>query len=462
MLGLLVAISSCGGAEVHDDTGIPRAGMPDPEQQEVLALVAEACRVSAEGRVWRGYDVCSYKLLVVLRDGDSLLVDNREAGWPEFAGLHYRVLEDPGESLRRSRFVTSIQVEGKEVFALSHFRGEDAAGWYALLVHEVFHKYQRDHFTPTAPRPCRYPYNCLNLDGLDREGQVLVTALAAEEDQAAELLQKYVALRQQRRATELGGAAARVEDYEERLEGSARFVEIGFMVSAGFLDPAGVILETKERLEILRLTEVQKWRYYSTGHALLLLAAAAGLDFAGGLEGGKAPFGLFDKGGEPQAAQLQAPTPECQAALGIYLFREREALERWSKQGEVRYLLTLPKGLGSFYSNSGPTFALEDCRLFVSGVQVLVDNGAGLTVNKRSVALDNSRQDTYVVEFYGSRGTLLADGAEASGQDGRIEFGQSIELTGEGFSLKHNGRGAVETSGSELRITLEPVDPSAR
>jgi len=147
------------------------------------------------------------------------------------------------------------------------------------------------------------------------------------------------------------------------------------------------------------------------------------------------------------------------APIAAHLKREQTLLEEWPGQGRVHVTLAASTAAAITYSARGVTFHLPDCSRFISRVRSFVDREAGLHVRGRSVVLDaSSDRDAYRLEFYadlGGEDAVRVDGASVEpSADGEHGFTSSLRITGDRWSLDHDGAGRVRFRADTLFIEL--------
>ena len=346
--------------------------------------------------------------------------------------------------------------------------------WFRLLVHEVFHRYQTLHFVRDRRLPlCRYPIEdeeavARALVEQRRLGDALIEADAGA---ATAKLRRALALRLGRYEAAAAGQAMRtIEDWEERLEGTARLVEDRYTILGG-LQPSDVInRRIAKRLATLRPEDLQKWRYYHTGEALLLLLARLfpDRDWQHAVDDGATPFqaaldAAADNDGpiapaSPDPQALEEAREEIAGPLQDSLALEKRLLDEWAEQGRLHVVLKAPSAGAVTYSSRGVTFHLPDCSRFISAVTWFLDRDAGLEVRERSILLDGAEgRDLYRLEFYGDLSEdrpVLADEVPPEPGEGPVPFKSTLVIRGDGWRLDHQGAGSVDLGPDHLRINI--------
>jgi hypothetical protein len=454
---------ACGHTQGFLDGG---AGGPEsylwPEEQEVLALLDLAAEISASETVWPGFRTQDLPLMVQCSGPRTLVLGPFPGArpLPSHPALGPVALVPDGQLPLKdvgSLFLGEVQLEGVGWFVMRHQAGTDPVEWYRTLVHELFHMYQKTAFAPT-PRPgCRYPYaDCANFTALATEGRLLGEALATGQ-QCHPSLVSYAGSRLGRLQGASGAVAASIENQEERIEGSARFVEGRYALEAALSVPEDEVRRVREALGDPQPAKLQKWRYYESGRALLDLSKGRQ---AALVEAGDAPFKVLLRTCGIEVPPIP-PRPDqalCEARIAPYLDRETSLLAAFEDAPGLRLRLLLPRSLSSFYSNQGLTFSTEDCRLFISGMRLFEDRAASLVVRQRPVFLQARRDDgLYLLEFKGQLQDLSLDGRRVRLEEAWTEdFKRSVTLAGEGFSLEFQGAGRLSLGDGQLTLEARP------
>ena len=469
-------------------TGCPSAA-PDIEftagERMALEALDLALRVEQEHGedIWPGYSLIEEPLLIHRPGGRSFLVGAPAAPGEDVAPRDLQhlprvVVIPPGElSLHPSLvFSKDVPVRGVRAFMIRHADRTPRLRWFRLLVHEVFHRYQSLHFVRDRREPlCRYP-----IDDEEAAARALVeqrrlgaALIEADADAAIAALRRALALRVGRYEAAAAGQAMRtIEDWEERLEGTARLVEDRYTILGG-LQPSDVInRRIAKRLANLRPEDLQKWRYYHTGEALLLLLARLfpGRAWQHAVDDGATPFQAALDAAADNDGPIAPASPDPQALkearevvagpLRENLALEKRLFDEWAGQGHLHVVLTAPSANAVTYSSRGVSFHLPDCSRFISAVTWFLDREAGLEVRDRSIVLDGTGgRAMYRLEFYGDLSgdhPVLADGVPPEPGEGPVPFKNSLVIRGDGWRVDHQGAGSVDLGPDHLRINIEP------
>ena len=221
-------------------------------------------------------------------------------------------LADPGWLAARSPFDFFADVGGTETFVLIAQEGElgREAGtpeFVAMLVHEAFHRYQWDEWTPGTARQYvdRYDFSAANLELVLLENRILIAAYRADDSgDLGRLARQFAAVRATRRQRDFRVAH---DEEQERVEGSARFIEhrIGGSIGNVYSTSTNHTWELEHYDQNLAAPELQHsgvktffgfFRFYSSGATLLVLLERLGAsDVAQQLQDGRTPARLLER-----------------------------------------------------------------------------------------------------------------------------------------------------------------------
>ncbi|MFH1531004.1 MAG: hypothetical protein ABIK09_09765 [Pseudomonadota bacterium] len=450
-----------------------------------LALASEASEGEA---IWPGFSLVGEPILIHRPGARSFLVaapasvEGVDVAPGDLRHLP-RVIAVPSAEIRVNPsvlFSRDVPVRGVEAFMIRHTDGTKRLRFYRLLVHEIFHLHQLHRFVRNREEPlCRYPMEDGEfVAGALIEQRRLARSLSAgSDDDARRGLRQVLANRLARYEDSLGGLTAQgIEEWEERLEGTARYVEELYAIAAGLLDHDAAVQRLAASLQGLAPKDLQKWRYYRTGEALLLLVRRLLPEpvWQQQVDDGRSLLEVaIDAVGAPEVAPMRPDAEALDKALEVvsgplaaHLKHEQALLNEWPRQGTLHIRVIASTAGAVTYSGRGVTFHLPDCSRFISRVSWFVDRAAGLDVRDRSIVLDGARgRDAYHLEFHGDLRTdtpLLLDGVPVR-QDvpGARDFDESIRVIGERWGLDHCGAGRLELHGDGLRIELFEIAPPA-
>ena len=456
-----------------------------PGEHDALAAVDLVLAVEAEQgeAIWPGFSLVEEPILIHRPGGRSFLIGAPEApgealSLPSFPHLP-RILAVPAGEVHVNPsilFSRDVPVRGATAFMIRHTDAMKRLRFFRLLVHEVFHRYQERHFLRDRTAPlCRYPMEDVHhmAAALVEQRLLARTLSASSEADARAGLVGYLAVRLHRHEHFPEGAAVRViEDWEERLEGTARYVEERYASAAGLLEPGAMVAGLRAALQHLAPKDLQKWRYYRTGAALLVAVDRLSPDghWHHAVDDGQTPLdvALDAVGPLPMAPAPAEPLLLARAVrvvaepLRTHLEQERRLLEAWVRQGSLHVSVVACSAGAVTYSGRGVTFHLPDCSLFISDVSWFIDRIAGLDVRGRSVVLDGSLgREAYRLEFHGDLGDAPAihlDGVPLPPDAiGEREFSQSLHIQGERWRLDSTGAGHLDLAPGELGIHLTRI-----
>ena len=451
------------------------------KEREALELTQLALDIGDDegGEIWPGYRPGDYTLLI-FRPGQRSFLINPRVVTPELTQLEAKGIRMPVYAVESRKlkisaglpFAKEFPVAGNQAFLVRHRDNNNANSWFRLLVHELFHEHQRTNWKkPPFPEQCRYPYHDeTNVFIAHVEALMLAEMLTAPHTAGLKKrLATYAAIRNYRYGLETGEAARQIEEWEERVEGSARYVEEMYTVAARKSSREKANKRVTAYLKAFKPRDLQKWKYYRTGLALAFLAEAAGI------EGWKEqcaqarclfPFlleqmapSVGDLPAEAIAQELQAhedARDEVADKLGAYLEKEEQLLDNWQKQGRFEVKISFPTRGGAYYTNRGTTFSLPDCSRMVSGILSYVDRLYGLDIRNRGVII-SYQSDTYYITFKDdfADGSLELDSSEIELSPGAHPFVEAIRAKYPGWSLIWQGRGQITVEENNVDIQLE-------
>jgi len=451
------------------------------KEREALGAVQDMYEAasSAADEIWPGFDPRSFALLVFRPGGRSFLVNPDKAPdgldrveLPDLTIPVYSLDSGDLDLSPRLPFAREANALGHTAFMVRHEDGSNRNTWFRLVVHELFHQHQHEHFSrSTFPEQCRYPYSDVGNAFLSQvEDQLLAKLLRAKPDGLSrESFALFVALRQQRYGRNSAGEQAEgIEQWEELVEGTARYVEERYAVEAGITTGEKLRASLAGYLSALHPSDLQKWKYYRTGLTQSLLLDALDLpEWKAASEAGVGPFrfaveklrGEVGAIGRERLEQLladsesiRAPTSE---AMDGYLRIEGALLLKWATEGSRRITIVLPERGGAYYVNRGLTFHLEDCSRLATGVISFVDQKHGLEISRKGVSLRNA-EGSYRVVFHDDweKVTIELDGEEVPPEQSEASFSRSIEIHAADWSLSTQGEGEIRVQDGQVQIEL--------
>ena len=276
--------------------------------------------------MWPGFDLASIPTVLAAIDDEggveAAVAFNHPS--PQALGTPARVLDsdgheivvigevvDPGWLSYRAPFDLFANLGGTDTFVLISQEGEfgresGTPEFHAMLVHEAFHRYQEDEWTPHTTRQYidSYDFSAANLELALLENRILIAAYRADAPGDLErLARQFAAVRTTRRQRDSRVAH---DEAQERTEGSASFVEhlIGEQIGHPYYMSMDHIWELEEYDRNLAVPELQHYgvktffsflRFYSSGATLLVLLERLGApDVAWQLQDGRTPARLLE------------------------------------------------------------------------------------------------------------------------------------------------------------------------
>jgi hypothetical protein len=502
----LVALSGCAPAPLVGGPVV--APLPPSEEGFVTPNAAlalrEVERAFAASRaygelIWPGFRLHEWPLLLFDAAGNGWLVGapfapegTRPVSLPGVAVATLAFRLPAGALSPGLPFVREVDVGGVRAFAIRVSDEPPGASWYRLLVHEVFHMHQHVVWGSLGPdeRVCRYPFQ--DVDGLawaDVEQRALSAALHLRERPAErhEALADLLVLRTGRRASGDGGTAGVIERREERLEGTARYVELRYAEVGGHLSRDAMLAEVQRSLGPLRLMDAAKWRYYHTGAALGLLfdrlAAEGPARWTRRVDAGadldevlveRVPGGVDTVSRRERLAARYARAA-ARARLSDAVERQLAEEERWLRRfregGGALVTIRFAGAADGYYVNRGPTIPLEDCGRLVTGIQSYVSTRYGVEV-RAAVTLDGhargrpmlirAEDGAQTISFRAPAPDLLQidDGAPPAAAAWDLPIERSLTATHGEWQIRFAGTGRIER-GADGALTIELAEPVA-
>lgn len=492
LLGLLLIVpllTACPSSAT-----LPRQ-LPDPspallpEELDALSAIREFFSVSQSvgEDIWPGFRLHEEAFLVFRPGERSFLVNpqNPPESLEEISvpGLPARVFVIPAGGLRISAglpFQKGFLFLDNRVMLARHTRNMPRETFYRLVVHETFHDYQARAFPAESTLPvCRYPYEDTQRiflarveDGVLANTVGLLVRVPVDLAQVRDSFSLFLGLRQSRfRPSGQDDAMRDIELREERVEGTARYVETMYAVEAGYTTLRESLAQLSMELMRFSPSNLQKWKYYRTGLALALVLDALSLPhWKARCQEGQClyPFAAEALNGEvaevskdqrdQQVKRSRVELQEVESGLSQYLQKEADLLEKWAKEGHFRVEIRVPEKGTAYYSSRGVTFETSDCNRFISGILSWVDSRYGLQISGRGAMVRHGEQG-YVLWFYHdlSQGRMRLDGQEISLEDGQVSFSDSLQVSFQGFQWSVRGSGEVRVSGRDCVIQLRQL-----
>lgn len=436
-----------------------RAGTAAPASPAATqALDALWPAVHAAARAWPGYGVLDKPLLLTLSDGSALLIEH-PAPPLEFRRIMYRGMPAYfADSYPPLDFTFRIfDFAGAKVMAVRQNPNYSGVKLVALAIHERFH----DHQSASSFNRRAKDYS------VEDEQDV---ALAALENRSlaewigtgnAASMRDFAALRLKRRAL---NADTGVENAEENLEGTARYVQIAAQKAAEGAAAAkdSLIRELRDEVTVESLS---KTRLYGVGAALSqFLESRTPGAWQPGVEAGRDVsqlaldlLALTQAEADARAARLTAG-PEyagllSKAGAGVTRAKARrdEFLKRFRAQAG-RKVVVWDKNLRGGFSDKGDWFKYPDGSLLHEWViEWVVSGPAGRLRLTEMLVLEAQRGGASVVEFFaGPDAVILVDGKPWYPSRPAGAF-RTFSIRGKGVELTLDG-GRLESCGDALCV----------
>lgn len=201
--------------------------------------------VSNSDRVWPGYDLAAIPTVLVSLEvgGEVAAVVAFNHPNPEALGSEIRHIDvdgrrmavvgqvaDPNRLASMAPFDFFADIGGTDTFVLVGQMGEPGREpgtpeFIAMVVHEAFHRHQFDEWVPDAAFQdvAGYDFSHENLELALLENRILIAAYHADTPAETErLVRQFVAVRAARHQRD---ARVVLDEQQERMEGSARWIE---------------------------------------------------------------------------------------------------------------------------------------------------------------------------------------------------------------------------------------------
>lgn len=460
---------------------LPDGTKLDDKEREALEVMQLMCDMSEEhsSLIWPGFEPHRIPVLVFRPGQRSFLVNPAmpPAGLEPVSmpGLEVPVYAVPSREIGVSAnlpFSKDFAWGGQSFFLVRHHARSRRADWYRLVVHELFHQYQSANWQRSEyPAACRFPFEESEAGHMARTEEQLLAFLLALLDKNG--LRKetalYAAVRLARYSQgEAGQRALAIEEWEELVEGTARYTEEKYAVAAGVTTPEMVLEALTSYFVIFRPRDLQKWKYYRTGTILAMVLDSMGVEWKKGCEEGHGPFPAVQNALDEELALLTGDDVErvlkrfagqrekTGKQLAAYLEEERRNLDKWQKEGRFRVEVQLPERGAAYYVNRGLTFNLDDCSRLATGIISFVDHRFGMEIMKRGVSVLNYA-GRYKVTFYHDldNGSVKLDGKEVELAPGAHRFESLVDMTFEQFKLVTEGAGELKVSAEEVTVRLD-------
>ena len=250
------SVTSTEPAAASTTSTVAVAGGVDEVSGEARSLLDSwRSAVLHSGGVWPGYDLAAIPTVLVSLDaggGVAAVVAFNHPN-PEALGSEIRNIDvdghrvaivgqvaDPNRLASMAPFDFFADIGGADTFVLVGQRGEPGREpgtpeFIAMVVHEAFHRYQFDEWAPDAAFQdvAGYDFSHENLEMALLENRILIAAYQADTIPETErLARQFAAVRSARHQRDPRMA---LDEQQERMEGSARWIEHGIGDAIGNL-----------------------------------------------------------------------------------------------------------------------------------------------------------------------------------------------------------------------------------
>ena len=428
-----------------------------------VALLLNADESNRRDPVWPGYDVFGQPVLLYEAGVRSFLIahPNPPAGYtPLFASPRpVYVQQGPVPGLNFT-FKFHFPVNGVDSFAYRYKSEGKPAQDMHTVVHERFHVFQRTGF-----KPGRYGERASEPDGEDLalaalEQKALKSALAGEAASAARSIGQFIAVREARYAR--FPDARLPETYEERSEGTARYVEQALMLRDTVApQPGGQAALLSRHLDWFPdVDSMEKSRYYATGAAQGLLLDRAGRgDWKQLVASGSAPYDVTLRAFPPQdaaAALAEAKREHGYDGLLAAGLQKASAFQAAKAAAVAAYNAlpgqewSVPSADGMGYSASSPNYKLSAAETLMPTTYMVDAKMEGYAFNlaNRPVVLGDNE-----VRFHAAAAAVSLNGRSFVLADGVYQF-ESLSVIETGLELSVLRPGTLAVAGGKAAVTL--------
>jgi hypothetical protein len=427
-----------------------------------VTLLLNADASNRRAPVWPGYDVFGQPVLLYEAGVRSFLIahpnppEGYAALFQEPRQVYVKQGPIPGFNFT---FQFHFPLNGADTFAYRYKADGNPAQDVHTTVHERFHVFQKTF------KPGRYGVRAGDPDGEDLamaalEQKTLKAALfAADAETAAGYVRQFIAVREARYAR--FPDARLPETYEERSEGTARYVEQALMLRPEVApQPGGQPALLARSLDFFPdIDSMTKSRYYATGASQGLLLDRAGRgDWKALVSGGASPYEVTR-----QAFPLSDPAAALAAARGEHGYEKLLAIGlkkaadfQAAKAAAIAAYDALPglewavpsaNNMG--YSAASPSYKLSDKETLMP-TTYMVDakmEGYAFNVTDRPVVLGDRE-----VRFHAAPVVTL-DGRPLQPADGVYRF-ETLEVSEPGLDLRVSRPGTLTVTGLKAEVTL--------
>lgn len=428
-----------------------------------VTLLLNADESNRRDPVWPGYDVFGQPVLLYEAGVRSFLIahPNPPAGYAPLLSSTRQVFVKPGPvpGLNFS-FEFHFPVNGADSFAYRYDPEDKPSQDIHTVVHERFHVFQRTGF-----KPGRYGKRASEPDGEDLamaalEHKLLKSALFAKGPAAARAVGQFIAVREARYVRFPDARFA--ETYEERSEGTARYVEQALMLRDAVAPrPGGQAALLSWYLDSFPdIDGMVKSRYYATGAAQGLLLDRAGRDdWKQLVAAGASPYDVTRRVfplTDPGAALALAKSEQGYDALLAIGLQKAAAFQTAKAAAIAAYGAlpgpewSLPAGQGAGYSASSPSYKLSETETLLPKMFMVDVSGEGYSfnvTNRPAILADNT------VRFHAAAAAVTLNGRPLVLADGVYSF-ESLSVSEAGLQVSVSRPGTLTVAGGKVSVAL--------
>lgn len=464
------------------------------EDIAVLTAIAKMSQAVVDNPdVWPGYDFADMPIFAVRPGERALLVRHPQppAELQPLSGLGAFLSDTLGDVylaepyadllLRGQAFRIDAEVDGTLGFAIGYPLGENVLGVALpadveerlvamMTVHEMFHMHQLADWVEAPEQSlCAFPLDESMLGLAWVEQLALASALTAADPTAD--LSDFVVARLLRNSAQPSVQTA--EDYWDRVEGTATFIETAWMERAGYIGSAKHAIVSDLVDEGLVITQLGRDRHYGTGSALAAILDHAGVPFREEVAMGQSLSAIAAEvvGVDSASAPLSLPAlmakydfeetilPATQVAKTNYENLKTALVDAYDDSTNPLITFDFAEAGSSSFSKED-TVTLDDCSQLFSNVSWHINSP---DLEAATGELDVLRYQPTPGQLHlsfraAARGPFTIDGSELSWQAGSYPFDSLAVNTG-GWSVSTARPGTLLIEDEAVTITVSATSP---
>jgi len=446
-----------------------RADIPAPSSDVELAgprvtLLLGAEQSNQRNPVWPGYSVFGQPILLYEAGVRSFLIahPNPPAGYNAVLLSPQPVFEKQGAVPGLNfTFAFHFPVNGVDTFAYRYKTAGRPLQDVQTVVHERFHIYQRSAFAQRyGERGSEPDAEDLSLAALE-QAALKSALLAAEPAGTSRFARQFLAVRSERYSRQPDCAAK--ENYEERLEGMARYVEQSLMSRPEVSGtPYDMIPYLSRALDMFPdIDSMDKSRYYTTGAAEgLLLDLAGRVEWKESVAAGSAVRDLLSLAYPLAPGEAGSVLAEAKAEHGYeklletgtqkataFLAAKAAAVSAYESSPGIEWSVPSPRSLS--FSAQSPNFKLGYTGTLMPKLEMFDASTEGFTLNftDRPAILGPG-----AVRFHAAAAAVTLDGQPFTLSDGTYQFG-TLLVAEAGLDLSVSSPGTLTVAGRKAEIS---------